>query len=458
LLAGLLAALFVAQPRWAWLAVVAATLLTAGAFIRFLGTRVGLLVLLIVACLLDHYTFPFSRFDFRAEQIAALIAIAVLVVTRLRERDTGWLRPTASEGALMAWFVLGFISDLVAAPNRAQSFKILALLVVSASALFLPRRLILSREEADEVIRWLLLAIAGESVYALVIYFLHVFGPIVSLATNPVGGHLYAYGTLWEPNVLGSVCGAGAIAWAYLGRRYFTSTWPGMALCLSGTVVSLTRSAWVAVAVVLVLTVLSPYRHRIDIRSLAVAMLATAVVIGAVLGVDRFGNYYQRTTVAGPVVGAPPASTGFGSSRLIVVLANGVDALGRLYQFNTAFGDLKRSPLLGSGTDSYGQRHTYLGLPEHIANLELSVLNDTGIFGLLLFGAFGTAIAVVTWRNRREPIVVGLGAMVLVVAIANQSTETLELMITWLLLGLLLAASDVVQNDQVVKEEAHSSR
>ena len=55
------------------------------------------------------------------------------------------------------------------------------------------------------------------------------------------------------------------------------------------------------------------------------------------------------------------------------------------------------------------------------------------------------------WRHRESANVVGLGAMLLVLAISNTATETLELMITWLLFGLLLAA---IQNAAQVIEPA----
>jgi O-antigen ligase len=98
---------------------------------------------------------------------------------------------------------------------------------------------------------------------------------------------------------------------------------------------------------------------------------------------------------------------------------------------------------LGNGTASYGERHPIAGQPEqHLANLELAVLNDTGAIGLLVFAAFGVAVARAAWRQRRDPTVAGLGAATLVIALTNTATETTELMITWLMLGLLLMAVD----------------
>jgi O-antigen ligase len=108
--------------------------------------------------------------------------------------------------------------------------------------------------------------------------------------------------------------------------------------------------------------------------------------------------------------------------------------------------DVGHRPLLGNGTSSYGERHPVAGQPEqHIANLELAVLNDTGVIGLLVFAAFAVAVARAAWRQRHDPTVAGLGAATLVIAATNTATETTELMITWLMLGLLLLAADVAR-------------
>jgi hypothetical protein len=71
------------------------------------------------------------------------------------------------------------------------------------------------------------------------------------------------------------------------------------------------------------------------------------------------------------------------------------------------------------------------------------VLHDTGFAGVLIFGGFITAVVLRVWSERRNPIVLGLGQAAIVIGLTNLSTETTELMIGWLLIGLLLAACDV---------------
>jgi len=370
--------------------------------------------------------------------VAALLAAAVLVVDRLRRRDFAWLRPTSVELLLAAWFVIALVSSLLEAPSRADSLKVLALFVVSSLAVVLPPRLVgKDRKALDQVVRWLLLAVAAESAYAVLAYLLHLVGPSLSLSVNPATGHLDAYGTLWEPNVLGAVAGAGALAWTFLGRRHFPQPWIGIAVCLLASAVSYTRAAWLAVIFVFILTLILPVRRRVSQLQIWAAGAVVLVAIPLLFAIDKVGSFTTGT---------------FGGA-----VTNATDVLGRLYQFQTVFSDLEHSPILGGGIDSFGQRHILAGAPEHLGNLELSVVNDTGVLGLVVFVAFMFALVVVAWRHRADLTVLGLSAMLLVLAITNQATETLELMITWFLIGLLLAAVRVAQSELSPPVNAHTA-
>jgi O-antigen ligase len=399
----------------------------AAVFVRLLGWSVGMIVLLIVTCLIDRNTFPVGGANIRPEQIAGVLALATLVVVAVRSRRVFPLvMPNRIELALVAWFVVALISSVVFALSRIESLKILALLMLSSLALFLPRRLIADRpKEIEQVVGWTLIAFAIESVYAASMYFVHLLGPTISLSANPATGQLDAYGTLWEPNVLGAMAAAGAVGWAYFGPRYFKHAWIGFAVCLTACVASFARAAWLGLIVVMVLTlVITPLRKRLDLRTFVVGVLGATLLSVWIYASDRLGNY-------------TPQSSGIATS-----VGNQTDILGRLYQFPVVFNDLKHRPILGGGIDSYGQRHLFNGVHEHLGNLELLVLNDTGAVGLLVFIAFAVAIVAAVMRFRENAIVQGVAAMVAVIAITNQATETLELMITWLLIGLLLAAMD----------------
>ncbi len=431
--------LTLAPARVAIVGMVVLILLAAAVFVSLLGPRVGLLGLLIATCFIDRFTFRLGTVDIRAEQVAALLGLGLLafwIVSRRR----GWdlVRPTLSEALLGLWFVLSLVSSVTAAPEKSRSVKAVGLLVISALGFLLPRRLLgtgTDRGQLDTVVKVLLIAFAAEAAYGTGAFLAHVFGPTVSLSANGATGHLSAYGTLWEPNVFGAFCAAGAVAWAWLGPRHFRLTWLGIALCLGGTIVSFTRAAWVIAALVLAISLFGPLRQRANLRQLVLGAAGTAVIAIAVFGAEHAGDYYQN------LPGLPAAQAT--SHGLSSTLTNSVDLIGRFGQVGVVLKDLGHHPLLGSGTASYGEKHPVAGLGEqHIANLELSVLNDTGVIGLLVFAAFAVTVGIAAWRQRHDPTVAGLGATTLVIALTNTATETTELMITWLMLGLLLMAVD----------------
>jgi O-Antigen ligase len=409
----------------------AVCVVAAGAvFVRGLGWSVGLAVLLVVTCLIDRNTFAVGRLNTRPEHVAAALALLVFVVSRIRAGRSLLVRPDRAEAALLAWFAIALLSSVVVAPNRADSVKVLALLLVSSLALFLPRRLLADRRsEVEQLVGWTLIALALESGYAYLAYMLHLFGPTISIGFNSATAHLDAYGTLWEPNVLGAFAGAGAVAWAFIGPRLFRHSWIGVALCLSACAASFARAAWLAVFVVFLVTLVTPIRRQIDLKALLLGAAGATVLVIAILAADNVGTY----TLIG--------RGGVGGS-----VGNAADLLGRFYQVGPALSDLKHQPIIGRGVDSFGQLHVLQGMPEHLTNLELAIAHDTGALGLIAFAAFVVFVIIAAWRARANLTVLGLAATILVIAITNQATETLELMVTWLLIGLLLAAVDAAQD------------
>ncbi len=404
-------------------------------YVRILGMRAGLVVLLIVTSVIDRFTFRAGSVDLRPEEIAALGALLVIAAMRIRARDASWPRPNLPEVLLAAWLACSILSSLLASPDRRLSAKIIALVAVCTLGFFLPRRILAgdrSAENLETVTRWLLIVFATEAAYGSLAYLLHVFGPTIAIAPNPASGHLGAYGTLWEQNVFGAFAAAGAVAWSYLGPRRFRHAWIGITACLGGLVDSVTRTAWLVAAAMGALGIALPgLRRRLELRALGSAALASLGVIAATVIVDRFGSY----TV--PVAGVTPSRGG-----LLGAILNLVDVVGRLNQLSPIMGDIRGHLILGRGTASFEALHAVKGVPEHVASLALLVLNDTGLVGLALFIGFAIAIFVRVWSRRSSAYVVAFGQVAVVVGVTNLATETTELMIGWLLIGVLMAACD----------------
>lgn len=417
------------HPRFAWVGMIALVLAAGAVFVRALEWRVGLMVLLIVACFIDRYEFSVSRLDLRPEHVAVFVLLAATVIDRVRtNRLEDMLKPRLGELFIIAWFVIAALSSVLVPPHRSDSVKVLALLAISSLALFLPPRVIeKDKDVLDQIVRWLLLAFAIDSAYAVFAYFFHFFGPSISISVNPAGGHLNGYGTLWEPNVLGAIAGAGALAWAHLGKTRFSHHWIGVGICFAACIVSLARAALLAVVIVFVLSFVLPPGRRPNMRATLIGIGVAIVAMAGVIVGDIFGKY---TVQPGGALSS---------------LGNGTDLAGRISQFRPVFLDLQASPIIGLGIDSFGQRHITAGLAEHLANVELVLLNDTGILGMLLVLGFVAYLTIAAWLRRHDETLVGITAIVFVVFITNQATETLELMITWLLFGLFSAAIQVAE-------------
>ena len=423
---------------WSTAVMLVAVVAAGGIFVRALGVTAGVLVLLIVSNLADHFTYPVGSLDLRAEQAAMAVALVAVVATGVRRRGLAVLRPSVAEVLLVGWLAISALSSLVESPDRALSVKVLVLIAICTLGFALPRRLLVGQrdtEQLEEVVRWLLIALATEAAYGTFAYLLHALGPSISIGPNPASGHLEAYGTLWEQNVFGAFAAAGAVGWVYLGPSRFRHAWIGLAASMGGLVDSLTRAAWLAAAAVGALGLILPgLRRRLDMLVVGTGLLGGLLAAAAVLVADTLGTYTVH--VSG---GARPAHTG-----LFGAILNMTDFIGRINQLAPVWSDIKGTTLLiGRGTASFEALHVDKGVPEHVASLPLLILNDTGVLGLAVFAAFLFAVVRRGWSRRRDERVVGLGQMAIVIGLANLATQTTELMIGWLMLGILMAAADL---------------
>lgn len=451
LFSGVAFALLLGMLEWtarAWAApVMVVAVLALGAFYaRVLGLQAGLVLLLVVTALVDRYTFRLGPVDIRAEEIAGVAAVCVLAITKIREGGREWLKPNLAEALLLAWFACNVVGSVLSSPDKRLSAKILLLIGVCSIGFFLPRRLLAGAKAAENfetVTRWLLVAFAIEATFGSFAYVLHVYGPTIALTPNPASGHLSAYGTLWEQNVFGAVTAAGGVAWVYLGPGRFRWAWLSLAVCMAGVVASLTRAAWLAAAVVGGIGVTVPgLRRRFDVRLIAIGLFGGLIMAAGVLVLDSTGTYTVQ--VKGGLQGNVHGG-------LLGAILNLTDFIGRLNQMGPVWADIHgREVLFGRGTDSFEALHVVDGVPQHIASLPLQVLNDTGVVGLAVFTFFVLAVGMRAWAHRKGQLVAAFGQVAVVVGLTNLATQTTELMIGWLLIGLLAAACD---NDSVDRSD-----
>ena len=165
-------------------------------------------------------------------------------------------------------------------------------------------------------------------------------------------------------------------------------------------------------------------------------MFAVSVVV-----VDQLGSY----TVAIP--NAPPPQR---HGNVLLAIFNMTDFIGRLNQTSPVWSDIHgRYLVIGRGTASFEALHQVGGVAEHVASLPLLVLNDTGVIGVGLFAGFVAMVAARVWPRRKDEIVGGLAQAAIVIGLANLATQTTELMIGWLLIGILIAAVDASGSSEI---------
>lgn len=261
-----------------------------------------------------------------------------------------------------------------------------------------------------------------------------------------------AFGTMVEPNILGSFTAAYLVLSVVLlagglpemqGRAHpRTLRWAAAltALCL---LLTFTRAAWLAaIAGIACVALLAdgPLRARFRPATLLRAAAVIAATVSALLLMPGdVGTLFRFkvTNLLNP-----------GSQTAIV----------RLYTYVLALEQTSFHPLLGNGTFSFAPlaaqgadfrqfenwRHLWIG------NYLLLALHDTGLLGLLAWLAMlGNIVrrSLAAMRNMpssnvgERSIVVGLLAACITLFVAFLSTSGFSLGYSWLLLGLLAAAT-----------------
>ncbi|HWG40361.1 MAG TPA: O-antigen ligase family protein, partial [Candidatus Acidoferrales bacterium] len=216
------------------------------------------------------------------------------------------------------------------------------------------------------------------------------------------------------------------VIYLYDHRRRFLV---GFALALSGMAISLSRGALGATFVGLSAAAVFGFKKRLltpEVRSrlIKATLCAFLVVLPAV--VPQYAERFNTMDIGEPAVDP--------------------NTLTRIVQVTSAFEEVLKHPFLGGGTSSFQLAFDWQSLGEEwedqgwIGNTEMRVLHDTGIVGLVVFGAFLVSM----YRRSRKvlkaesnPELVALLASALVYCISFQATEGTLLAFSWVHLGLI---------------------
>ncbi len=402
---------------------------------------------LVVVSSVQRWTYTVRGLTFRPDElVAAVFAIrAFAVEKRFRLGRPEWL--------LAGFLAVQVVSSKLHSLDVRESLRATALLGFGALAYlgtyattYDRRRLLV----ATRVLLAMLAVGAFIGIAALAAYY--AVGTIWGVTRlDTLGGFPASMGIAYEHDIFGSTCAAGVIAFLILWREPNPILPPRVCaaafwLCAVGTLLSLARGAWVALVAAFVVWFVSGRAAAIDTTKRSTVSLARAgVALAAAVAAALFwvGAGQQASEVGRSTVSAVRQQAG---NVLNLSASTGAH---RLNAWKTALREVRSSPLLGLGTNSYGQRHfemTQNGpLPAFLGNWAIRSLYDSGVVGLALLTAF---LAYLVWPGRNviaatgdlAPVARALTFAALALVIAYLATDALLLVWPWILLGLVRSA------------------
>jgi hypothetical protein len=408
-------------------------------------------------------------------------AISVVALVLLAGGRFSALRSVPRSAVAMAlafgtYLVVLAISSALVAPGTAQSMRMVAWLAISMAGGVVA--FILVRPRPVDAIEPLAFAGAVMGAFAIVFAALFlIFGPEFHFGIqepDAVVPRVFAFG--WETNLYASFM-AMCVFFAFeaaRGPRRATGL-AMLALVLIAFPLGITRGAYIGLAAgilaYIVVRVAAEHRPR-DLPRLG-AVSAALLLVGLAASNVLLPNALEREGIAGLPSASPgpsvsqPEESGEPSTRPsgseseeptpsispTPSLDPYPDTVGfRLERVPIALSDLRNSPMIGFGAESFGQRHPerYAGPgPDHIAILAVVVPYEAGIIGAsaLLIGFVLLLFTLWSWARRSgargDWRTVGAAAAfigsIVTVLVAYQVTNALHLAINWIVIGAAAA-------------------
>ncbi|TMK84009.1 MAG: O-antigen ligase family protein [Actinobacteria bacterium] len=415
-----------------------------------------LFVLLALAATVNRYRFGVG--STATLQVAHIILVPFALRVFLMTTEDTRNRWRWAEWAILAFFGVNVASSVLFAVNRTQSILTAGLLGLAIMAYLATYTGLGTRFRLIFACRTVLVmatAAAALGLLSLVGFFLlhSHFG----ISRTDKAGPSVA-GVAYEHNIFGSFAAAAAVAFLVLLRernplfsRRFCVV--GFWICFLAMLASLTRSAWIgfAIAAVAAVWLHGPRLRRMSrVPQIAMTSLAVGALVVALLA-------FAGST-AGTIL-----KNGVGSTITQIVNFGSGTGADRVSEWRLALQDLPKDPLIGLGTNSYGQRHLApkkspkLPLAQRVAylgNLYVRTLYDTGILGFLLLLTFVVAILWPGLALRRAPgdLAPVARAFVfgyVVLAIAFAGTDASWQAWPWIFIGVARAASSLARRQLV---------
>lgn len=422
------------------------------AALSFAYPRFALYALLISA-VLNRFEIPFGEISLRPDQLmlfpvlAGVALRAVLVTMGVRRTGSRFRTQTVSAAVFIGfalYILVNALSSFLYSPQPTESFQIVTWLLLSFLA-FLVAYFVIGRYVSIREAFFLLLvlgfvsAAVGLTCYGL----FKVTGSAFGIQQDPA---VKLAGTFFEANIFGSfqaftaIAGLAVLQLREVRGKAFVWVAVGTMLSVSALALSFTRAAWVGFLVGLAVLVFFELRGGRFVLLLARGGALIGIVLLVVASAGLLGDLSSR------FASIDDLNTGTVAYRAV--------------RYETALTESRAAPLLGFGTNSYGQRHldpSQEYAADYLPGLFIATLYDTGFVGLtLLLGLFGVVvwalIAVVRSRSREHSsVALALLCGTVALLVAYQATNAFWFSYNWIVVALLVRLYEQARAPSVVK-------
>ncbi len=377
-------------------------------------------------------------------QTAHFVFVPFVIRAWLLTREERRPRFAGPEFALAVFVGVQMVSSYLYAPQTQKSLQVLGLLVLGIVTYFTVYSTAITRTRVIFAAKVVLLAALVNSSAGLLALVAHkltgsTFGLAISANGTPVAGLSHEY------DIAGSMAGSAAIVFFWMmiePNPVFSRRAAAIGFWISfvSLVASLTRGAWLTFAIAFVAMLL--LRRRPIARRNRMGSLGALLIL---LGLGALGIFAYATATSGT---APPNAIVAKGAQLVNSSSGSGQA--RISEWRLALEDLPKSPIIGLGTNSFGQRHidpkkaatnpkgSFLG------NLWMRSLYDGGIIGLLALVAFWASImwpkrAIRESRGDLAPVAWPFTFMVVMMAGAYIFTDASLQIWPWIVFGVAAA-------------------
>jgi O-antigen ligase/polysaccharide polymerase Wzy-like membrane protein len=423
-----------------WLGMLIPGVIVGLVMVYWLAIRPDVAVLaLIAASAMPRLAVSISNLNARPEHIVGgLVLLAVPIWLRRRWPHPQWM---FADYAVLVWIGMNFFSSLFISIAPGQTIKWAFQQALVVVPYFVLRVFATDAQRFRRLVHILLAVGVLEGAYGIVgFYSSLLFGTEFGVSPGQYEEVTAATSTQFEPNLLGSYCGACCVMLLTLyflkrDRKYLL----GYAVALTAMGVSFSRAALLATGAALTILLFWLLWKKLLERPLLLRAGVATVIVAAALMPALLAPYLARFStidVAEPM--------------------EDPNTMNRTIQAVTAWDDIVVHPWVGNGTASAQLLFTWeeLGMGEGagwISNTPERVLHDTGLFGLAAFVLFLASLARRSWRILKQEVHPELLALVfaaVVYSITFQATEGTLLAFTWVHLGLIACAVSLYQDSR----------